>query len=114
MKKEDVLSMVSVLVGFNNDVIKMKKEEIEKGGNKKSIESVICGINKNIKLLLLIGKCLNGDELNDDDVKLIERLSYKVEKKLREVSKKEVIENDLIDKVIIKKVNGENKYFIEE
>lgn len=114
MKREDVLKVVGELVIFNNEVIKNKEKEIEKGGNKKSIESVMCGINKNISLLLLIGKCLENKELNDDDVKLIKRLSYKVEKKLKEVSKKEVIEKDLIDKVIIKKVNGENKYFIEE
>jgi len=113
MNKEELIKLVSELVIFNNDVIKNKKEEIKNGGNKKSIESVICGINKNISLLLLIEKCLDGKELVSNDVELIKRLSYKVEKKYKEVSKGEVIEKDLIDKVVIRKVDGINKYFIE-
>ena len=34
--------------------------------------------------------------------------------KLKEISKEEVIKNDLLDVVIIKKVNGVNKYYISE
>lgn len=95
----------------NEDSIRELEKKIEKGGNKKSIESVICGIRKNNEILKLISDLLDG---KNGDEKIIKRLEYCKKVELKEVSKKEVIENDLIDKVIIKKVNGVNKYFISE
>ena len=53
-------------------------------------------------------------EMNDGDEKIIKRLEYCRKVELKEVSKEEVIKNDLLDVVIIKKVNGVNKYFIGE
>ena len=55
---------------------------------------------------LLDGK--NGDE------KIIKRLEYSRKVELKEISKEDVIKNDLLDVVIIKKVNGVNKYYISE
>ena len=106
MKKlvEDVLKR-------NEESIKMLEEKIKNGGNKKSIESVICGIKKNNEILKLVSDLLNGK--NGDD-RIIKRLEYCRKVELKEVSKEEVIKNDLLDVVIIKKVNGVNKYFIGE
>ena len=106
MKKlvEDVLKR-------NEESIRMLEKKIENGGNKKSIESVICGIKKNNEILRLISDLLNGK--NGDD-KIIRRLEYSRKVELKEVSKEDVIKNDLLDVVIIKKVNGVNKYFISE
>lgn len=106
MKKlvEDVLKK-------NEKSIEELYSKIENGGNKKSIESVICGIKKNNEILRLISDLLEGK--NGDD-KIIKRLEYSRKVELREVSKEEVIKNDWLDVVIIKKVNGVNKYFISE
>ena len=106
MKKlvEDVLKR-------NEESIEVLEKKIENGGNKKSIESVICGIRKNNEILKLISDLLDG---KNGDEKIIKRLEYCKKVELKEVSKEEVIKNDLIDKVIIKKVNGVNKYFISE
>ena len=82
------------LVGYvlerNEESIRELEKKIENGGNKKSIESTICGIKKNNEILKLVNDLLDGK--NGDA---------------------EVIKNDLIDKVVIKKVNGVNKYFVE-
>ena len=106
MKKlvEDVLKR-------NEESIKMLEEKIKNGGNKKSIESVICGIKKNNEILKLVSDLLNG---KNGDERIIKRLEYCRKVELKEVSKEEVIKNDLLDVVIIKKVNGVNKYFIGE
>ena len=106
MKKlvEDVLKK-------NEESIRMLEKKIENGGNKKSIESGICGRRKNNEILKLIDDLLNGK--NGDD-KIIKRLEYCRKVELKEVSKEEVIKNDWLDVVIIKKVNGVNKYFISE
>ena len=100
------------------DVLKKNEESIEelygkimKGGNKKSIESVICGIKKNNEILKLISDLLDGKK---GDEKIIRRLEYSRKVELREISKEDVIKNDLLDVVIIKRVNGVNKYFIGE
>ena len=100
------------------DVLKKNEKSIEElyskimnGGNKKSIESVICGIKKNNEILRLISDLLNG---KNGDEKIIRRLEYSRKVELKEVSKEDVIKNDLLDVVIIKKVNGVNKYFIGE
>ena len=100
------------------DVLKKNEKSIEdlyskimNGGNKKSIESVICGIKKNNEILRLISDLLDG---KNGDEKIIKRLEYSRKVELKEVSKEDVIKNDLLDVVIIKKVNGVNKYFIGE
>ena len=100
------------------DVLKKNEKSIEElygkimnGGNKKSIESVICGIKKNNEILRLISDLLDG---KNGDEKIIKRLEYCRKVELKEVSKEDVIKNDLLDVVIIKKVNGVNKYFIGE
>ena len=100
------------------DVLKKNEQSIEdlygkimKGGNKKSIESVICGIKKNNEILRLISDLLDGKK---GDEKIIRRLEYSRKVELKEVSKEDVIKNDLLDVVIVKKVNGVNKYFIGE
>ena len=100
------------------DVLKKNEKSIEelygkimKGGNKKSVESVICGIRKNNEILKLIDDLLNG---KNGDEKIIRRLEYSRKVELKEVSKEDVIKNDLLDVVIVKKVNGVNKYFISE
>lgn len=102
------------LVGYvlerNEESIKELEKKIDNGGNKKSIESVICGIKKNNEILKLINDLLDGKNGNAE---IIRRLEYSRKVELKEVDKKEVIEKDLIDKVIIKKVGGVNKYFIE-
>lgn len=102
--------VVKILMKNEDSIMELEKK-IENGGNKKSIESVICGIRKNNEILKLISDLLDG---KNGDEKIIKRLEYCKKVELKEVSKKEVIENDLIDKVIIKKVNGVNKYFISE
>ena len=106
MKKlvEDVLKK-------NEESIRELEKKIENGGNKKSIESVICGIKKNNEILKLVSDLLNG---KNGDEKIIKRLEYCRKVELKEVSKEDVIKNDLLDVVIIKKVNGVNKYFIGE
>ena len=100
------------------DVLKKNEESIEElygkimnGGNKKSIESLICGIKKNNEILKLISDLLDGKK---GDEKIIRRLEYSRKVELKEVSKEDVIKNDLLDVVIIKKVNGVNKYYIGE
>ena len=95
----------------NEESIKELEKKIENGGNKKSIESVICGIRKNNEILKLISDLLDG---KNGDEKIIKRLEYCRKVELKEVSKEDVIKNDLLDVVIIKKVNGVNKYFINE
>ena len=104
-------NLVVEVLKKNEESIKELEKKIENGGNKKSVESVICGIRKNNEILKLIIDLLEGKEGNK---KIIERLEYCRKVELKEVSKEEVIKNDLIDKVIIKKVNGVNKYFISE
>ena len=95
----------------NEESIKELEKKIENGGNKKSIESVICGIRKNNEILRLISDLLEG---KNGDEKIIKRLEYCRKVELKEVSKEDVIKNDLLDVVIIKKVNGVNKYYISE
>ena len=95
----------------NEDSIRELEKKIENGGNKKSIESVICGIRKNNEILKLISDLLDG---KNGDEKIIKRLEYCRKVELREISKEDVIKNDLLDVVIIKKVNGVNKYYISE
>ena len=106
MKKlvEDVLKK-------NEESIRELEKKIENGGNKKSIESVICGIRKNNEILKLISDLLEG---KNGDEKIIRRLEYSRKVELKEVKKEDVIKNDLLDVVIIKRVNGVNKYFIGE
>ena len=101
------------------EVLKKNEESIEKlygkmmnGGNKKSIESVICGIKKNNEILREFLNLLEGKEISNK--KIIERLEYNKKVELKEISKEDVIKNDLLDVVIIKKVNGVNKYYISE
>ena len=95
----------------NEESIKELEKKIENGGNKKSIESVICGIRKNNEILRLISDLLEG---KNGDEKIIKRLEYCRKVELKEISKEDVIKNDLLDVVIIKKVNGVNKYYISE
>ena len=94
----------------NEDSIRELEKKIENGGNKKSLDSIICGIRKNNEILKLINDLLDG---KNGDEKIIKRLEYSRKVELKEVSKEEVINNDLLDVVIIKKVNGVNKYFVE-
>lgn len=103
--------LVEDVLKKNEESIRVLENKIENGGNKKSIESVICGIRKNNEILKLIDDLLNG---KNGDEKIIKRLEYNRKVELREVSKEDVIKNDLLDVVIIKKVNGVNKYFIGE
>ena len=103
--------LVVEILKKNEESIKMLEKKIENGGNKKSIERVICGIRKNNEILKLVDDLLNG---KNGDEKIIKRLEYSRKVELKEVSKEEVIKNDLLDVVIIKKVNGVNKYFIGE
>lgn len=93
MKKlvEDVLKR-------NEESIKELEKKIENGGNKKSIESVICGIRKNNEILKLISDLLNG---KSGDEKIIKRLEYCRKVELKEITKEEVIKNDLLDVVIL-------------
>ena len=102
--------LVVEILKKNVESIKELEKKIENGGNKKSLESVICGIRKNNEILKLVNDLLDGKK---GDEKIIKRLEYCRKVELKEVDKKEVIEKDLIDKVIIKKVGGVNKYFIE-
>lgn len=113
MKKEEVLKLCEKVSRELEDDLASKNEEVKKGENVKSLKSIICVIKKNYELCNLLIKLIGGEEVSDNDVKLIERLRYNRKVELKEVSKKEVIEKDLIDKVVIKKVNGVNKYFIE-
>ena len=103
--------LVVEILKKNEESIKELEKKIENGGNKKSIESVICGIRKNNEILRLISDLLEG---KNGDEKIIKRLEYCRKVELKEVSKEDVIKNDLLDVVIIKKVNGVNKYFISE
>ena len=103
--------LVVEILKKNEESIRELEKKIENGGNKKSIESVICGIRKNNEILKLVNDLLNG---KNGDEKIIRRLEYSRKVELKEVSKEEVIKNDLLDVVIIKKVNGVNKYFISE
>ena len=103
--------LVVEILKRNEESIKVLEKKIEEGGNKKSIESVICGIRKNNEILRLINDLLDG---KNGDEKIIRRLEYCRKVELKEVSKEDVIKNDLLDVVIIKKVNGVNKYFISE
>lgn len=112
MKKEDVLELCKKVGAELEKDLASKNEEVKKGGNTKSLKSVICGIRKNYDLCNLLIKLASGEDVNDEDVKLIERLRYNRKVELKEVSKEQVIKEDLLDKVIIKKVNGVNKYFV--
>lgn len=103
--------LVVEILKRNEESIKELEKKIENGGNKKSIESVICGIKKNNEVLKLVNDLLDGKK---GDEKIIKRMEYCRKVELKEVSKEEVIKNDLLDVVIIKKVNGVNKYFISE
>ena len=103
--------LVVEILKKNEESIRELEKKIENGGNKKSIESVICGIRKNNEILRLISDLLEG---KNGDEKIIKRLEYSRKVELKEVSKEDVIKNDLLDVVIIKKVNGVNKYFISE
>ena len=103
--------LVVEILEKNEESIKELEKKIENGGNKKSIESVICGIRKNNEILKLISDLLDG---KNGDEKIIKRLEYSRKVELKEVSKEDVIKNDLLDVVIIKKVNGVNKYYISE
>ena len=103
--------LVVEILKKNEESIRVLEKKIENGGNKKSIESVICGIKKNNEILKLVSDLLNG---KNGDEKIIRRLEYSRKVELKEVSKEDVIKNDLLDVVIIKKVNGVNKYFIGE
>ena len=103
--------LVVEILKKNEESIRELEKKIEEGGNKKSIESVICGIRKNNEILKLVNDLLEGKE---GDEKIIKRLEYCRKVELIEISKEEVIEKDLLDVVIIKKVNGVNKYFISE
>ena len=102
--------LVVEILKKNEESIRELEKKIENGGNKKSIESVICGVRKNNEILKLVKDLLEGKE---GDEKIIKRLEYCRKVELKEISKEEVIKNDLIDKVVIKKVNGVNKYFVE-
>lgn len=103
--------LVVEILKRNEESIKVLEKKIENGGNKKSIESVICGIRKNNEILRLISDLLDG---KNGDEKIIKRLEYCKKVELKEISKEDVIKNDLLDVVIIKKVNGVNKYYISE
>ena len=103
--------LVVEILKRNEESIRELEKKIENGGNKKSIESVICGIRKNNEILKLISDLLEG---KNGDEKIIKRLEYCRKVELKEISKEEVIKNDLLDVVIIKKVNGVNKYYISE
>ena len=103
--------LVVEILKKNEESIKVLEKKIEEGGNKKSIESVICGIRKNNEILRLVNDLLDG---KNGDEKIIRRLEYCRKVELKEISKEDVIKNDLLDVVIIKKVNGVNKYFISE
>lgn len=102
--------LVGYVLSKNEESINELNEKIKNGGNKKSLESIICGIKKNNEILRLINDLLEGKNGNEE---IIRRLEYNKKVEVREVDKKEVIEKDLIDKVIIKKVGGVNKYFVE-
>ena len=104
-------NLVVEILEKNEESIKMLEKKIENGGNKKSVESVICGIRKNNEILKLISDLLDGKK---GDEKIIKRLEYSRKVELKEISKEDVIKNDLLDVVIIKRVNGVNKYFIGE
>lgn len=104
-------NLVVEILGKNEESIKVLEKKIENGGNKKSVESVICGIRKNNEILRLISDLLEGKK---GDEKIIRRLEYCRKVELKEISKEDVIKNDLLDVVIIKRVNGVNKYFIGE
>ena len=84
--------LVVEILKKNEESIKMLEKKIENGGNKKSIESVICGIRKNNEILKLVDDLLNG---KNGDEKIIKRLEYSRKVELKEVSKEEVIKNDL-------------------
>lgn len=119
---ENVLSEKEVVIGYINKIKNINIIEISKiesrieldESKKKSGESIICGIKRNNKILDLINDILNGDYSYGNVKDVLCRLEYKRKVSLVEVSKKEVIEKDLIDRVIIKKVNGVNKYYVEE
>ena len=104
-------NLVVEILKKNEESIRVLEKKIENGGNKKSIESVICGIRKNNEILRLISDLLEG---KNGDEKIIKRLEYYRKVELKEISKEDVIKNDLLDVVIIKKVNGVNKYYIGE
>lgn len=103
--------LVVEILKKNEESIRELEKKIENGGNKKSIESVICGIRKNNEILRLVNDLLEGKK---GDEKIIRRLEYYRKVELKEISKEDVIKNDLLDVVIIKKVNGVNKYYISE
>ena len=104
-------NLVVEILEKNEESIRVLEKKIENGGNKKSIESVICGIKKNNEILRLISDLLEGKK---GDEKIIKRLEYSRKVVLKEISKEDVIKHDLLDVVMIKRVNGVNKYFIGE
>ena len=104
-------NLVVEILEKNEESIRGLENKIKNGGNKKSIESVICGIKKNNEILRLVMDLLDGKK---GDEKIIRRLEYSRKVELKEISKEDVIKNDLLDVVIIKRVNGVNKYFIGE
>ena len=110
--KNVVKSKCEEILKRNEKSIEELFSKIENGGNKKSLESVICGIKKSNKVLEVIINIID-ENYNDDCLNLVKKMEYNKKVELKEVDKKEVIEKDLIDKVIIKKVGGVNKYFIE-
>ena len=68
-------------------------------------------VKKNNEILKLVDDLLEGKK---GDEKIIRRLEYCRKVELKEIRKEDVIKNDLLDVVIIKKVNGVNKYYISE
>lgn len=66
------------------------EEKIEKGGNEKSLKSLICGYKKDLDLLLLI----NGELSEIDSNKLISRLGRLGVSDWVEISKEEYIKNE--------------------
>ena len=52
--------LVVEILKKNEESIRMLEKKIEEGGNKKSIESVICGIRKNNEILKLVNDLLDG------------------------------------------------------
>ena len=107
MKKlvEDVLMK-------NEESIRELEKKIENGGNKKSIESVICGIRKNNDILREFKNLLEGKEI--ENKKIIERLEYCRKVELKEVSKEDVIKNDLSSHNLRKIINWTEKNYLNK
>ena len=113
---KELLKVCNEVLEEVSNVICEKEKELREGNNDKnmkSVRSVVCGLRKNYDILFLMIRIIEGEEISERDINLVKRMGYNKKKELREVSKEEVIKEDLIDKVVIKKVNGVNKYFIE-